>query len=134
MVHSTAEVLSGDSRDASQAYLSSVPREGGQDNGYQVLWEDDERVFRRGWLLGEDGGRSPVLVVQPVAGRPSPSSLDRLIHEFGLKEVLDGAWAVRPLQIVRDAGRTMLVLEKLTDSSRSTGCSPCRWRSKASCA
>ena len=84
--------------------LGSSQRRSG--NGCQVLWEDDERVFRRGWRLGEDGSRSAVLVVLPVAGRPSPSSLDRLVHEFGLKEVLDGAWAVRPLALVRMGGRT----------------------------
>src|SRR5262249_52636997 len=39
------------------------------------------------------------------------SSLDHLTHEFELKDELDGAWAVRPLELVRDAGRTTLVLE-----------------------
>jgi serine/threonine protein kinase len=77
------------------------------------LWRDDERVFCRGWRLGEDGSRSAVLVVLPAAAHPSPSSLDRLAHEHGLKEELDGAWAVRPLEIVRDGGRTMLVLEDI---------------------
>src|SRR5262249_13801650 len=42
---------------------------------------------------------------------PSRSSLDRLTHEYALKDELDGAWAARPLDFVRDAGRTMLVLE-----------------------
>ena len=44
-------------------------------------------------------------------GAPSRSSLDRLTHEYELKDQLDSAWAVRPLDLVRDAGRTMLVLE-----------------------
>src|SRR5262249_43251803 len=35
----------------------------------------------------------------------------RLTHEYELKDELDRAWAVRPLELVRDAGRTMLVLE-----------------------
>ena len=39
------------------------------------------------------------------------SSLDRLAHEYGLKDELDEAWAVRPLELVREGGRTMLVLE-----------------------
>jgi hypothetical protein len=52
-----------------------------------------------------------VLVVLPAAERPSPSSLDRLAHEYRLKDELDGAWAVQPLELVRDGGRTMLVLE-----------------------
>jgi hypothetical protein len=33
------------------------------DDSCQVLWEDGDRVFRRGWRLGDDGSRSAVLVV-----------------------------------------------------------------------
>ena len=35
----------------------------------------------------------------------------RLAHEYGLKDELDVAWAVRPLELVRERGRTILVLE-----------------------
>jgi len=80
------------------------------DGGSQVLWEDGERVFRRGWRP-HDNGKRAVLLVMPAAEHPSRSSLDRLTHEYELKDELDGAWAVRPLELVRDAGRTMLVLE-----------------------
>jgi PAS domain S-box-containing protein len=55
--------------------------------------------------------RTAVLVVVPVAEHPSPASLDRLAHELSLKDELDPAWAVRPLELTRDGGRTMLVLE-----------------------
>src|SRR6516165_5217209 len=78
--------------------------------GSQVLWEDGERVFRRGWRL-DDNGKRAVLLVMPAADQPSRSRLDHLTHEYELKDELDGAWAVRPLDLVRDAGRTMLVLE-----------------------
>src|SRR5262244_1791338 len=80
------------------------------DGGSQVLWEDGERVFRRGWRL-DDNGKRAVLLVMPAADQPSRSSLDRLTHEYELKDELDRAWAVRPLELVRDADRTMLVLE-----------------------
>ena len=60
------------------------------DGNSQVLWEDGDRVFCRGWRLGDDGNPSAVLVVLPAAERPSPSSLDRLAHEYGLKDELDG--------------------------------------------
>src|SRR5215468_9602691 len=80
------------------------------DGGSQVLWQDGERVFRRGWRL-DDTGKRDVLLVMPAAEHPSRSSLDHLTHEYELKDELDGAWAVRPLELVRDAGRTMLVLE-----------------------
>ena len=128
-VRSSPAARSGGSLAVSRVSLSPFAGEGDQDSGYQVLWEDGERVFCRGWRLGEDGSRSAVLIVLPVAQHPSPSSLDRLAHEYKLKDELDGAWAVRPLEIVRDGVRTMLVLEDLGGSSRSSACSAPRWRS-----
>jgi PAS domain S-box-containing protein len=77
----------------------------------QVLWEDGERVFCRVWRLGADGNPGAVLAVSPAAEHPSPASLARLAHEYGLKDELDGAWAVRPLELGRERGRTMLVFE-----------------------
>src|SRR5262249_8102923 len=81
------------------------------DGSSEVLWQDGERVFSRGWRLGNDGKRRAVLLVAPAADHPSRSSLDRLTHEYELKDELDGTWAARPLDLVRDAGRTVLVLE-----------------------
>ncbi|TPK96956.1 PAS domain S-box protein [Mesorhizobium sp. B2-4-12] len=79
--------------------------------GSQAAWEDGERAFRRGWRPDESGKQRPVLFVQPATDHQSRSGLDRLIHEFELKDKLDRAWAVRPLELVHDAGRTILVLE-----------------------
>src|SRR6266536_5706022 len=81
------------------------------DGDWQVSWEDGERVFYRAYRTGVDDDRTAVLIVVPAAEHPSRSSLDRLIHEYELKDELDGGWAVRPLDLVRDAGTTMLVLE-----------------------
>src|SRR5215472_8068561 len=81
------------------------------DGDSQVLWEDGERAFRRGWRLEDEGKRRAVLLVGPAADHPSRSNLDRLAHEYELKDELDPAWAVRPLELVHDAGRTVLVLE-----------------------
>jgi predicted ATPase/signal transduction histidine kinase len=78
---------------------------------YQTLSEDGERALCRAWRLGDGGTRESVLVVLPAVERPSRSSLDRLTHEFGLKDELDEEWAVRPLELVRDGDRTVLVLE-----------------------
>ena len=52
-----------------------------------------------------------MLVVLPASEQPAPATLDRLAHEYSLKDQLDSAWAARPLEIVRDRGRTILVLE-----------------------
>src|SRR5215472_18148173 len=83
------------------------------DGGSQLLWADGGRVFRRGWRLDENGNQHAVLLVVPAADHPPRSSLDRLTHEYELKDELDGAWAARPLALMRDAGRTVLVLDDL---------------------
>src|SRR5712675_1889813 len=80
------------------------------DRRLQVLWEDGERVFCRGESHA-NGDRTSVLAVLPAAEHPTPASLDRLAREYELKDELDGAWAVRPLELVRERGRIMLVLE-----------------------
>jgi serine/threonine protein kinase len=76
---------------------------------FQVLLEDGERVFCRIGSHANAGGS--VLAVRPATEHPTPATLDRLAHEYGLKEELDGAWAVRPLELIREGGRTVLVLE-----------------------
>src|ERR1700722_19787321 len=81
------------------------------DSGLEVLWDDGERVFCRRWRDGADGNRHTVLAVLPAAERPTPASLNRLAHEYGLKDELDAAWAVRPLDLVRERERTILLLE-----------------------
>ncbi len=75
----------------------------------QVLWEDGERIFSRVRSLANADGS--VLTVLPATQHPTPAILDRLANEYGLKEELDRAWAVRPLELIRDGGRTILVLE-----------------------
>ncbi len=81
------------------------------DSSLRVLWEDGECVVRRGWSLHADGDRIAVLVVQPVLEHPAPATLDRLTHEYELRDELDESWAVRPLALIRHQGQTTLVLE-----------------------
>ncbi|MEM5429660.1 trifunctional serine/threonine-protein kinase/ATP-binding protein/sensor histidine kinase [Cupriavidus oxalaticus] len=76
----------------------------------QILWEDGELAFCRGRRPGDSGADS-VLIVRPAADYPSSASLDRLAHEFRLKDELAGAWAVRPLELLREDGQSFLVLE-----------------------
>ena len=40
-----------------------------------------------------------------------PASLDRLAHEYELRDELDSAWAARPLALALKGGRTALLLE-----------------------
>ena len=86
------------------------------EGGSQVLWEDGERVFRRGWRMDEDGRHRPALFVLPAADHPSRSTLDHFRHEYELRGELDGSWAARPLELVNDSGRTLLILDEDGDS------------------
>ncbi len=82
-----------------------------EDGSRDESWEDGEFVVRRAWRHATDGKRDAVLLVFPAAEHPTPATLDRLAHEYGLKDELDAAWAVRPLELGRERGRTMLVFE-----------------------
>jgi len=82
-----------------------------RDGHYEVAWEDGDRAFCRALRQGADGDAQPVLTVVPAAERPAPATLDRLAHEYALKDELDEAFAVRPLALEHDRGRTLLVLE-----------------------
>ena len=102
---------------------SATPTEGGvrqlnsaklfsadETNKLHILWEDGERLFCRRQRHA-DADHATVLVVLPTLEHPAPATLDRLAHEHGLKDQLDRSWAVRPLQLIREGGRTMLVLD-----------------------
>jgi PAS domain S-box-containing protein len=75
-----------------------------------VLWEDGERIFCKTQLDDADGNFQRLIVVLP-ATEHSAANIDRLRREYELKDQLDSSWAVRPLGLVHDAGRTMLMLE-----------------------
>ena len=83
-------------------------------NGSDVLWDDGERLYRRMWRDTGDGSRREFLVAQPCAEHPTPAAISRLTHEHDLKDSLDHPWALRPLELVREHGQTMLVLEPTT--------------------
>jgi hypothetical protein len=82
-------------------------RDADGDDGPRLLWEDGEHAVCREWR--PDTGS--VLVVRLAAERPSPAGLERLAHEYGLKDELDATWAVRPLELRQEHGRTALLLE-----------------------
>lgn len=83
----------------------------GDGGGLELLSEDGEcRLYRGSWL-DETGASRSVLSLRMIAEHPSPATIDRLTHEYELKDVLDRGWAARPIELVRDHGRTMLVLE-----------------------
>jgi hypothetical protein len=91
--------------------LSSSRFDVGEYSSLRAAWEDGDRIFRRGWRDGADGNRNTVLVVVPAADQPSSDSLNRLAHEYELKDDLDDAWAARPIALTHYNGRTAMVLE-----------------------
>src|SRR5580700_10423214 len=82
-----------------------------EDDQLQVLLRDSERTLCRLQSVDENGASRTVLAVWLTAEPPLPAAVHRLAHEFGLKDHLQSAWAVRPLDLIRERDRTMLVLE-----------------------
>src|SRR5262249_4044132 len=56
------------------------------------------------------GAARSVLAVRLTAERPARASLDRLAHEYSLKDHLEAAWAVRPLELVQENDRANVLL------------------------
>src|SRR5262249_31854467 len=84
---------------------------GAEGNSLQVLWEDADRAFYRLWHGSPGSNRHAFIPVPGSSGEPTLQSIDRLTHEHELKELLDAGWALRPMELVREHGRTMLVVE-----------------------
>jgi PAS domain S-box-containing protein len=77
----------------------------------EVLWEDADRLFCRLSRNDTEGLRHAFLPVAVGAERPTLESIHRLAHEYELKDYLDSAWALRPLEFARERGRTILFVE-----------------------
>jgi PAS domain S-box-containing protein len=77
----------------------------------EVLGKDGDRAFVRSWHVNADGTQTSVLGAWSTGEPPTAASLDRLSHEYALKDQLDSAWAVRPFDLVRQGDRTVLVFE-----------------------
>jgi PAS domain S-box-containing protein len=84
------------------------PTRGGD---FQLAWEDNERAYLRGWRDDAGGDHKAVLAVVSGPETSGPGSVDRLVREYELREELNGAWAARPLELLREGGRTILILE-----------------------
>ena len=86
-----------------------------EDGALQVLWEDGERVFCRTWREGPWGRRQEFTAVTCAGEQPTRGGINRLTHEYGLKDHLDAAWALRPLDLVHERGKAILLLEPTRD-------------------
>src|SRR5262245_52536203 len=100
----------------------------------EPLHQEGACLLSRGQLRGQRAGMVPaLLVVAPVGDHPAPASLRRLEHEYAVRAALDPAWAVRPLALVQDQGRPVLVLAD-PGASRSRASWVARWRCRRGCA
>jgi PAS domain S-box-containing protein len=78
----------------------------------ETLRNDGEFILYRGRPRHHtDATPASLLVVTPVSERTAPGSLRRMEHECSLQAELDAGWAVRPLTLTQDQGRSMLLLE-----------------------
>ena len=55
--------------------------------------------------------RQEFIAVACAGEQPAPGGVDRLAHEYELRDHLDAAWALRPLDLVQEPGRAVLLLE-----------------------
>jgi PAS domain S-box-containing protein len=101
----------------------------GGGHSLEVLWEDSERAFCRLRRDVSDGTKHAFVPYLAGADHPTLESINRLAHEYELKDYLDTAWALRPMELVRDPARPMLLVEytggepldRLTGNPMETG-------------
>ena len=84
---------------------------GWENEPLEVLWRDSGRAFCR--LFGNDveGEKHAFISIPASIEHPSLESVNRLTHEHGLRCYLDSAWALLPLEVVRQRGQTMLMVD-----------------------
>ena len=83
--------------------------EGWENDSVEVLWREPGRLFCRLWRNDAEGEKHAFVPIFSEAGHPTVETVNRLAHEFELREQLNGISALRPLEFVRDRGQTMLV-------------------------
>lgn len=79
--------------------------------GGEVLWHDTERALCRLSHKGATSNTHAFVLMSSGSEPPTLDSINRLTREYELKDHLDASWAVRPVELIRDHGRTMLVVE-----------------------
>ncbi len=82
---------------------------GWEDDSLHVLWRDADRAFCRLWR--NDAETHAFIPIPSGAEHPTLESINRLIREYELKDDFAADWALRPVELLRERGRTMLVVE-----------------------
>ncbi|MFZ3188704.1 MAG: AAA family ATPase, partial [Candidatus Sulfotelmatobacter sp.] len=84
---------------------------GWENDSVEVLWRDSGRAFCKLWRNDTEGEKHAFISNPAGVEHPTLESIHRLTHEHELKSHLDSAWALRPLELVRERGQTMLVVD-----------------------
>src|ERR1700704_1380109 len=82
---------------------------GWENDSPEVLWRDADRAFCRLWR--NDAETHAFIPIPSGAEHPTLESINRLTREYELKDDLAADRALRPVELVRERGRTMLVVE-----------------------
>src|ERR1700754_1996151 len=77
----------------------------------ETLRQDGEFILYRCLSQNETDATPSVLALSPVLERPAPATIKKIEHEFSFKDELNPAWAVRPVDVTQQHGRTMLLFE-----------------------
>src|SRR5215471_12514121 len=78
----------------------------------ETLRQDGEFILYRCLRQSETDTSPPsVLALSPLMERPALATIKKIEHEFSLKDDLDPAWAVRPIDVTQQQSRTMLLFE-----------------------
>ena len=84
---------------------------GWENYSVEVLWRDAGRAFCRIWRNDAEGKKHAFIPIPADVEHLTQESVNRLTHEHELKNYLDSAWALRPLELLRERGQTMLVVD-----------------------
>jgi len=84
---------------------------GWEKDSVEVLWRNAGRVFCRLSPHDAQGEKYAFLPFSAFVRYATLENLDDLAHEHELKKYLDSTWALRPLELVRERGHTMLVVD-----------------------
>jgi hypothetical protein len=76
---------------------------------FETLRKDEQFAFCRG--RSDEGELPTILLVAPVPEHPVPAILERLEHEYSLRDELDPEWSVRSIGLTRHWDRLVLVME-----------------------
>jgi PAS domain S-box-containing protein len=90
---------------------SVLPGLNGAHESLEVLWANAERVFCRLRSRSGAGDRYAFMPVPGSTGHPTVETLNRLAHEYQLGDHLAPEWSLRPVELIRERGDTLLIVE-----------------------